>query len=87
MPDLMLISHVLLWVGFLALLVVVFALLRQVGILFERVAPAGALAVGSQLGAGDTAPVMRLIALSGKPTGRGLAAVGRTRNPPALRGA
>ena len=72
MPDLMLISHVLLWVGFLALLVVVFALLRQVGILFERVAPAGALAIGSQLGAGDPAPVMRLIALSGEPLDVGL---------------
>ncbi len=67
MSDLMLISHVLLWVGFFALLLIALALLRQVGILFERVAPAGALAVGSRLGAGDTAPAMRLIALSGEP--------------------
>lgn len=66
MPDFMVVSHVLLWVGFFTLLATVFALLRQVGVLFERVAPAGALAIGSQLEAGDAAPTMRLTALSGK---------------------
>ena len=66
MPDLTLVSHVLLWAGFLTLLVIVFAVLRQVGVLFERVAPAGALAIGSGPTAGDTAPAMRLIALSGE---------------------
>ncbi len=66
MSEGLLVSHVLLWAGFLVLLVVVFALLRQVGILFERIAPAGALALGSGPGAGDAAPTMRLIALSGE---------------------
>ena len=65
MSELVLVSHVLLWAGFLVLLVIVLALLRQVGVLFERVAPAGALAVGSSLAAGDAAPVRRLVALSG----------------------
>lgn len=65
MSDLTLVSHVLLWVGFLVLLVIVFAMLRQIGILFERVAPAGALALGSGPVAGDASPAMRLIALSG----------------------
>ena len=66
MPDFMVVSHVLLWVGFFTLLATVFALLRQVGILFERVAPAGALAIGTRLEAGDAAPTMRLATLSGK---------------------
>lgn len=66
MSEPMFLSHVLLWTGFLVLLVIVLALLRQVGVLFERVAPAGALAVGSRLAAGDTAPVRRLVALSGE---------------------
>lgn len=66
MPDYVVVSHVLLWVGFLILLAIVFALLRQVGILFERVAPAGALAIESRLEAGDSAPAMRLTALSGE---------------------
>lgn len=65
MSELLLVSHVLLWAGFLVLVVVFLALLRQVGVLFERVAPAGALAVGSRLAAGDAAPVRRLVALSG----------------------
>ena len=39
--------------------------MRQIGILFERIAPAGALDVASRLGAGDAAPAMRLTALGG----------------------
>lgn len=66
MSELTLVSHALLWAGFLTLLVVVFALLRQVGVLFERVAPAGALALGSGPATGDVAPAMRLIALTGE---------------------
>ena len=65
MSELLLAANLLLWIGFIVLLVVVFALVRQVGILFERIAPAGALGVASRLGAGDAAPEMRLTALGG----------------------
>ena len=65
MSELLLAANLLLWIGFIVLLVVVFALVRQVGILFERIAPAGALGVASRLGAGDAAPAMRLTALGG----------------------
>ena len=34
MSELLLAAHLLLWIGFIVLLVVVFALVRQVGILF-----------------------------------------------------
>jgi methylamine dehydrogenase accessory protein MauD len=40
--------------------VVIYALVRQIGVLYERVAPAGALAVNKQLNSGQTAPVLDL---------------------------
>lgn len=66
MSEALLVGHVLLWVGFIVLLVVVFALVRQIGILFERVSPAGALGIGASLWAGDPAPAVPLVALSGE---------------------
>lgn len=52
MNDLLVASVVLLWLVVLVLAVVVFALARQIGILHERVAPAGALmpATGPRVG-------------------------------------
>ncbi len=55
-----------LWLGFAALVVVNLALLRQFGVLFERVAPAGALAMNAQLKTGDAAPEMALTNLLGE---------------------
>ncbi len=43
MPDALIVSNVLLWVLVIFLALAVFALARQVGVLHERVAPAGAL--------------------------------------------
>ena len=43
MNEALLISNLILWILVIALSVIVFALARQVGILHERVAPAGAL--------------------------------------------
>ena len=43
MNDAILISNAMLWVVLLALVVVVLALARQIGILYERIAPMGAL--------------------------------------------
>ena len=79
MSELLLAANLLLWIGFIVLLVVVFALVRQVGILFERIAPAGALGVASRLGAGDAAPAMRLTALGGDAVDLGTSRLGTSR--------
>ena len=59
------IAVALLWVLSLALGATVFALARQVGILHERVAPAGALSMNQRLVAGEPAPVVETETLSG----------------------
>lgn len=58
MVNLLIVSNVLLWVCLLALMFVVFALLRQIGVLYERVAPAGALMINKTLKVGDVGPEM-----------------------------
>lgn len=63
--DLLAISNVALWVGFLAMVLVILALARQIGVLHERVAPAGALMVNSKLKVGESAPVLSARALDG----------------------
>lgn len=60
------ISNVILWVIVLALLVVVFALTRQIGLLHERIAPAGALMINRGLAVGEQAPVLELVDLEGR---------------------
>ena len=55
-----------LWVLVLVLAVVVFALARQIGVLYERVAPAGALMINQQVKVGDAAPEIGVEALSGR---------------------
>jgi len=67
MDSLLLISSVVLWVLVLVLCGLVYALARQVGVLYRRVAPAGALAVNSQLAVGDTAPRLDVETLDGQP--------------------
>lgn len=56
-----------LWVLVVALGVAVFALARQVGILFERVSPMGALITESGPKVGDHSPQFALSTLSGQP--------------------
>ena len=60
------ISNLMLWVLVLALAAMVFALVRQIGILYERVAPAGALMAGSGLKTGEETPVFDLETLGGR---------------------
>jgi len=60
------ISNTLLWILVLVLAAMVFALVRQIGILFERVAPAGALMSGSGLKTGEETPVLDLETLDGR---------------------
>jgi methylamine dehydrogenase accessory protein MauD len=56
---------VILWVVVLALLAAVLALARQVGILYERVAPMGALMLDHGPKVGEAAPVLALESISG----------------------
>jgi methylamine dehydrogenase accessory protein MauD len=79
MSEALLVSNVLLWVAVLVLAALVVALLRQVGVLYERVAPAGALVTGAALQVGEAAPVVAASDLAGatatvggpSPDGRG----------------
>lgn len=57
---------VVLWVLVLVLAVVVFALARQIGVLYERVAPAGALMINQQIKVGDAAPEVAVAATNGR---------------------
>lgn len=59
-------SQILLGVVVAALAVVCFALARQIGVLHERIAPAGALSVNQRLKVGDAAPKMSLTAIDGR---------------------
>ncbi len=52
------ISQVLLWLAVIVLTALVLALARQVGVLHERIAPAGALAMNAVLKVGEKAPHM-----------------------------
>lgn len=65
MNEALLVSNVLLWIAVLALLVAVIALARQVGILYERIAPMGALMMDSGPKVGDEARVFELPLLGG----------------------
>jgi methylamine dehydrogenase accessory protein MauD len=60
------VSVVLLWILVAVLAGVVFALTRQIGVLYERVAPAGALMIGRGVAVGDEAPVVRATTLGGE---------------------
>ncbi len=66
MINTLIISNILLWILVLVLVAVVFALVRQVGVLYERVAPAGALMSGKGLKTGELAPVLELQTIDGR---------------------
>lgn len=61
----LMISNALLWVLMLAVIVALWALARQVGILYERVAPMGALMTDAGPRLGENAPHFELPALNG----------------------
>lgn len=58
---------VLQWVLLLGLAVVLFALVRQVGVLHQRISPAGALTISHGVKAGERAPELRLRTLDDEP--------------------
>jgi methylamine dehydrogenase accessory protein MauD len=59
----MMTSQILLWIAIIVLAAVVAALARQVGILHERIAPAGALTLHQKVNVGDAASPMILATL------------------------
>lgn len=61
--DAMTISVILLWLAVLALGLLVWALSRQVGVLFERVAPMGALVTDAGPAVGQPSPIFDLTGL------------------------
>ncbi len=65
MNDALLISNVLLWIAVLAALVGLFALARQIGVLYERVAPMGALMMDTGPKVGEPSPIFELPNLVG----------------------
>jgi methylamine dehydrogenase accessory protein MauD len=64
--DSLVVAFALLWVLVIALSIAVFALARQVGILYERIAPMGALITDSGPNVGEAAPRFDLAALDGR---------------------
>lgn len=66
MTGFFLASQILLWIAVAVLGVLVAALARQVGVLHERIAPAGALTLHQKVNVGDKAPEMTLRTLEGK---------------------
>lgn len=66
MMQALVVSNMILWLLVVALACVVAALMRQIGVLYERVAPAGALALGRGPAVGDPAPVLRVQDLAGR---------------------
>jgi len=64
--TLLAIAVALSWVAIIVLVMMVLALTRQIGLLHERVAPAGALSIEKRnLHTGGAAPVFELISLAG----------------------
>jgi methylamine dehydrogenase accessory protein MauD len=66
MTEMLLVSNVVLWVLVVALAIIVLALARQVGILHERVAPAGALQPVEGPKVGELTEAMPLKSLDGE---------------------
>src|SRR2546428_11138694 len=77
MTQALLVSNAVLWMVVVLLACVVAALARQIGVLHERVAPAGALMVGKGPADGESAPGVRVevrtgtVRELGRPGGRG----------------
>jgi len=67
MTEALVVSNVVLWIVVVVLAGVVVALTRQLGVLYERVAPVGALMVGRGPAVGEPAPVIRVDTLDGDP--------------------
>ena len=65
MVEALIISNILLWIVVVVMAVMLFALVRQIGVLYERVAPAGALMLNQTLTVGEEAPKLDLLDMDG----------------------
>ena len=65
MESALLMSNLLLWVVVVVLAVVVLALARQIGVLHDRIAPAGALTLAGGVRPGENVPPVELATLAG----------------------
>jgi methylamine dehydrogenase accessory protein MauD len=63
--DWLVASNIALWIGFVLMAVMNLALARQIGVLYERVAPAGALMTNQRLKVGGDAPHLPVETLDG----------------------
>ncbi len=61
------VSQVILWIAVVALAAIVFALVRQIGVLHERIAPIGALTIDKGPKVGDHSPLFELVDLNRHP--------------------
>jgi methylamine dehydrogenase accessory protein MauD len=66
MTGILLTSQILLWIAVIVLGVLGIALARQVGVLHERIAPAGALSLHQTVNVGDPITAMQFTALDGR---------------------
>ena len=66
MLESLLFSQGLLWAVVIILSIVCLALARQVGVLYERIAPVGALSINQRLSVGDDAPNLHVKTIDGK---------------------
>ena len=66
MNEALLVSNVLLWIAVVALAAVVVALVRQIGVLHERVFPVGALVMPGGPRVGEAAPSLAVTDLDGR---------------------
>lgn len=66
MGDALIVSNVLLWIAVIALGALVLALLRQIGVLHERIGPAGALVGREGPRVGEAAPVLDVVDWNGR---------------------
>jgi methylamine dehydrogenase accessory protein MauD len=64
--DFLLISNIVLWLVVVLMAVIIYALTRQIGVLYERVAPAGALAMNQTIKVGQGAPALALQTLDAR---------------------
>lgn len=67
MGDALIVSNLLLWIAVVALGALVLALLRQIGVLHERIGPAGALVGREGPRVGEAAPVLEVQDWNGRP--------------------
>ncbi len=63
--ELLVISNIVLWIGFFSVVIINIALARQIGVLYERIAPAGALMMNQKLEVGMASPDLSVPDLNG----------------------